>query len=74
MFLEHLNGKKRFGVYPLRHGLTPWLAVDLDNHDGKASPKTDLAKIVEVAWVLEIPTKVFNSNSGNGYHVFLFFR
>ena len=50
------------------------MATDLDNHDGTADPKSDLLKILEVARFLEIPLEVFNSNSGSGFHVYLFFN
>lgn len=75
MFSEHLAGRKRYGIYPLgQDGLTAWIAADLDNHDGKADPKADLLKILEVARSLEIPLQVFNSNSGAGFHIYLFFE
>ena len=74
MLNEHMEGKKRFGIYPLgQDGSTAWVAADLDNHDDKADPKSDVQKILHVAYAWEIPLQVFNSNSGNGYHSYLFF-
>ena len=75
MFNEHLNGKKRFGVYPLgQDGAVAWTAADLDNHNGRSAPDVDLQKILEVCRLFDVPVLVFSSTSGNGFHVYLFFK
>lgn len=75
MLQAHMEGRARYGIYPLgQDGLTAWVAADFDNHDGTADPKTDILKILEVARTLEIPVFVFGSNSGNGYHFHIFFE
>ena len=75
MVRAHVMGKTRHGVYPLLPGdVTAWIAVDLDNHDGTRDPAGDLRAILNVGSVLEIPLFAFSSNSGRGYHGYLFFQ
>jgi hypothetical protein len=74
----HLWGRKanhRRGIYPMLDGnLTAWIAGDLDNHDGKKDPEADIRRLIDVCSALEVPIVVFNSNSGAGYHVYIFFQ
>ncbi len=76
MLFKHILGKKpkdRRGIYPMLPGdLTAWIAADLDNHDGKKDPLGDLTKLIEVARALDLPITVFSSNSGKGFHTYLF--
>lgn len=72
---EHLAGKKRYGVYPLLDGnRTSWVAADFDNHNGDRDPESDVRALVAVADVFGLPVYVFSSNSGNGFHAYLFFK
>lgn len=71
---DHLNGKRRVGIYPLMTGnITPWVAADLDNHDGTKDPATDAKKIVCICEEFDIPLRLFSSFSGKGYHAYIFF-
>jgi len=75
---EHMLGTKpkhRRGIYPMLPGnLTAWVAVDLDNHDGQKDPSRDLRALIQVCRALEVPFVVFSSNSGKGYHGYIFFE
>jgi len=71
---EHVSGGSRKGIYPLlKDNATPWVAADLDNHDGKSDPARDVRRLIDVSRALNIPFYVFSSNSGAGYHFYLFF-
>jgi hypothetical protein len=78
MVFSHIIGDRpgdRRGIYPMLPGnVTAWVAGDLDNHDGKRDPSGDLRKLIEVCRALEVPIMIFSSNSGSGYHVYLFFK
>lgn len=69
----HLSGKSRIGVYPLRGDVIYWCAADLDGHKESQDPHSDVKKFIEICRVLEIPLFIFSSNSGNGFHCYLFF-
>jgi len=71
---DHLNGKKRVGIYPLMTGnITTWVAADLDNHDGTKNPATDAKQLIGICEEFDIPIRIFSSFSGAGYHAYIFF-
>jgi hypothetical protein len=78
MVLMHILGKKpkhRHGIYPMLPGnLTAWVACDFDNHNGQKDPARDLKNLIEVCNALDVPLIVFSSNSGKGFHAYLFFE
>jgi len=74
MIRKHVSGASRMGIFPhLAADLTAWVASDLDNHDGQRDPSADVRRITEAGAALEIPVMIFSSNSGGGFHGYLFF-
>ncbi len=72
---EHIAGKQRYGIYPLlRDDTTPWIAADMDAHSDEQDPASDVRKLIEKAQALDIPLFVFSSNSGAGFHPYIFFK
>jgi putative DNA primase/helicase len=75
MIGAHISGKTRMGIYPLLQGaLTAWIAADFDDHTGQKDPAKDLESLVRACQALDVPLFVFNSNSGKGYHTYIFFE
>lgn len=73
--LQSTSRKVRFGVYPMIEGnRTAWVALDLDDHVGHKKPKRDLRDLVHVAQALDVPLAAFSSNSGRGFHCYVFFH
>jgi putative DNA primase/helicase len=71
---KHLAGDGRYGIYPLLPGgMVQLIAVDLDGHHEGQSPDTDARTFISAAAEMQIPAAVFSSNSGAGYHCYLFF-
>jgi superfamily II DNA or RNA helicase len=68
--LQHLQGKKVIGVYPMLPDETCWfLAADFD----KSCWKEDVRAFADVARGCGLPLLVERSRSGNGAHVWFFF-
>src|SRR3984893_8347352 len=68
--VDHLQGRKVVGVYPLLEDETCWfLAVDFD----KSSWQDDVGAFVETCRALDLPPSVERSRSGNGAHAWFFF-
>jgi len=73
--LDHFQGKRTLGLYPLLSDNTCWLiAGDFDNHDGQRDPLTDVKEYYAVCEVQGIPCYVLRSRSGKGYHAYVFFK
>ena len=69
--LAHLRGKHVMGVYPMLPDETCWfLAVDFD----KSTWEEDTRAFAETARRLGLPVLVERSRSGNGAHVWFFFK
>lgn len=70
VILEHLQGRKVVGIYPMLPEETCWfLAADFDKGDWKA----DVAAFRQVSEEAGIPVAVERSRSGNGAHAWFFF-
>ncbi len=68
---NHLAGKHTIGVYPLLEDETCWfLAVDFD----KKEWQSDIAAFHETCKAYSIPAVIERSRSGNGGHVWIFFK
>ncbi|MDP3480657.1 MAG: hypothetical protein Q8R88_12865, partial [Desulfoprunum sp.] len=68
---DHLRGKIVAGIYPMLMDETCWfLAIDFDDGEWKK----DIAALREVCAELGIPVAIERSRSGNGGHVWLFFK
>ncbi len=69
--LAHLQGRHVMGVYPLLEDETCWfLAVDFD----KSTWIDDVLAFVATCRQVGLPAAVERSRSGNGAHVWFFFR
>ena len=69
--LAHLQGRHVMGVYPLLEDETCWfLAVDFD----RSTWKSDVVAFVATCRHAGLPVAVERSHSGNGAHVWFFFR
>ena len=68
---QHLSGKNTLGIYPLLPDETCWLlAVDFD----RESWKIDAVSFVESCREMNVPAALERSRSGEGVHVWIFFR
>jgi diguanylate cyclase (GGDEF)-like protein len=71
IILDHLRARHVIGIYPLLKDETCWLlAVDFD----KGSWTDDVLAFAETCRRLQIPGAVERSRSGNGAHVWFFYR
>ena len=71
VILDHLRGRVVAGVYPLLQDDTCWfLAIDFD----KGGWQADVSALVETCRAMRLPAAVERSRSGNGAHVWFFFR
>ena len=71
VILDHLRGRDVVGVYPLLADETCWLlAIDLD----KGSWTEDVTALRETCRNIGVHAAVERSRSGNGAHVWFFFR
>jgi superfamily II DNA or RNA helicase len=69
--LDHLRGIHVVGVYPMLADETCWfLAIDFD----KGPWQEDVAALLETCRKSNVPAAVERSRSGNGAHVWFFFR
>jgi superfamily II DNA or RNA helicase len=69
--LAHLQGRQVMGVYPLLEDETCWfLAVDFD----KSTWTEDVLAFVATCRQVGLPAAVERSRSGNGAHVWFFFK
>jgi len=65
---------KTLGIYPLIAGnKCSWIAADIDKHRDEQEPAALLKRITDICTALEIGCSVFRSQSGNGFHVYIFF-
>lgn len=81
----HLLGQTtRIGIYPLLaeapdlsgkviSNAAFWIAIDFDDHSGTKNPHKDVQTFVQICLLYGIPVHVEISNSGAGYHVWVFF-
>jgi len=68
---NHLAGKHTIGVYPLLEDETCWfLAVDFDKEEWQS----DITAFHETCKTFHIPAAIERSRSGNGGHVWIFFK
>jgi len=75
LIYEHFKGEHILGVYPLLTDNTCYFtAADFDNHSSAQTPLNDVLKFYEVCQVQDIPSYLFRSKSGAGYHAYLFFE
>jgi superfamily II DNA or RNA helicase len=71
VLFDHLSGRKTVGVYPLLDDDTCYfLAVDFD----KGSWKQDIQAFIKTCGQYDIPCSVEVSRSGNGCHLWIFFK
>lgn len=69
--LNHLNGRKLIGMYPLLEDNTSWfIAADFD----KANWEDESRKLIDVSKEKGIPAYLERSHSGKGGHVWMFFK
>jgi hypothetical protein len=69
-----MAGTARMGIYPgLPDKMVQFVVADIDGHQPGQDAKTDSKTIMRIASDMSIPIMAFSSNSGNGYHVYLFF-
>jgi superfamily II DNA or RNA helicase len=70
VLIDHLNGKKTIGIYPLlQDGTCSFLAVDFD----KRQWEQDVIAFSKTCKWMKIPFHIERSRSGNGAHVWIFF-
>ncbi|MFJ5770477.1 TOTE conflict system archaeo-eukaryotic primase domain-containing protein [Psychrobacillus sp. NPDC093180] len=70
VFIDHIEGKKTIGVYPLSLDETcNFLAVDFDKNQWQK----DVLAFIETCKKLNVPCSVERSRSGSGAHVWIFF-
>lgn len=80
MIIDHFKGHNLIGVYPLLDdNVCYFIASDFDNHDpndetATRDPYQDICQFCAAAKTYGIPVYVLKSQSGNGYHVYIFFR
>lgn len=68
---KHLDGKHQIGLYPLLQDNTTWfLAADFD----KANWQKEAITFLNACKKREIPAYLERSRSGNGGHVWIFFK
>lgn len=68
---EHLRGKVIAGIYPLLLNENCWfVAADFDDEEWQK----DISAVREVCEGFDIPIAVERSRSGNGAHVWIFFK
>ncbi len=71
VIVRHLEGKIRMGTYAVKHqNLCSFLAIDLD----KASFINDARAIVKVCIQMNVIPYIELSKSGNGVHIWFFFK
>lgn len=70
VLIEHIEGRKTIGIYPLLHdNKCSFLAVDFD----KKQWQQDVLAFSKTCIELKIPCHIERSRSGNGAHVWIFF-
>ena len=68
---DHLSGKHVMGLYPLLTDDTCWfLTIDFD----KGKWREDVNVFTEICRTVNVPYSIERSRSGNGAHVWIFFR
>lgn len=68
---DHFDGKQVIGIYPmLMDETSSFLAVDFD----KENWQEDVTAFIQVCKDFEIPYNIERSRSGNGAHVWFFFK
>ncbi|OLN27143.1 Type III restriction enzyme, res subunit:DEAD/DEAH box helicase, N- terminal [Desulfovibrio sp. DV] len=72
---KHFRGETILGLYPLlENSCCYFIAADFDNHTGNESPYDDMLLYVNGLKELGIEAYVLKSRSGDGYHVYFFFK
>ena len=70
VLIEHLNGEKTIGIYPLlQDGTCSFLAIDFD----KKQWQQDVLAFSKVCRLMKIPYHIERSRSGDGAHIWIFF-
>jgi superfamily II DNA or RNA helicase len=70
VLIDHLDGRKTIGIYPLlQDGTCSFLAVDFDKNQWQQ----DVIAFSETCKWLKIPFHIERSRSGNGAHLWIFF-
>lgn len=71
VILDHFLGRLVMGVYPLLQDDTCWfLAIDFD----KGTWKQDVSAVVKTCRKMDLPVAVERSRSGEGAHIWFFFK
>lgn len=71
---KHLEGNGQFGIYPaLPGGMVHFVVCDVDGHRPGQNAAADVRAIMVAAADMGVSIMVFLSQSGTGYHVYLFF-
>jgi len=74
LMCKHMAGASRLGIYPgLPGGMVQFIVADVDGHLPGQNARADTKNIIRIASDMSLPVTVFSSNSGNGYHAYLFF-
>ncbi len=78
IYTTHLTAARDWdamAVYPLIPDTLAcaFVCADFDDHNGSRDPKTDVRRFCDVLDVQSVPHLVELSQSGNGYHVWIFF-
>jgi len=69
--IEHLSGKKAYGLYPLLSDNTSYfLAVDFDGKNWRK----DVEEFIKICKKYHLDTNIERSSSGNGCHAWFFFE
>lgn len=72
---EHYWGIISIGGYvAFLNNRTNMVVLDFDNHQGKTAPLKDVIKFYQTCKKHRIPIYVFRSKSGNGFHIYIFFK
>lgn len=76
LLYKHVAGEIIIGSYALLPNNTCYfVALDLDNHDGKRDPHADVLALDAVREVMGLPPFcIFRSKSGKGFHIYIFFK
>ena len=72
---NHLFSNKPIGIYMLlEDNTTYFLAFDFDDKEGNKDIKNDILNFLDICDTYNIPISIERSQSGKGYHLWLFFE